>query len=191
MDYVDDYLTSLSRVVAAMPREEIRQVTTVLLDAWRRDATVFLLGNGGSAATASHMANDLNKQTQVPGKRRFRSIALTDNVPLLTAWGNDSAYEDVFVEQLLNLLRAGDVVVGISTSGESMNVLKALQAAREVGAVTIGLSGRHGGRLKAITDHCLLVPSDQIGQQEDLHLILNHVIAGTLRQHIAADPPST
>ncbi|HID24182.1 MAG TPA: SIS domain-containing protein [Planctomycetaceae bacterium] len=142
------------------------------------------MGNGGSAATASHMANDFNKLTIVPGQPRFKAIALTDNVPLMTAWGNDTAYENIFVEQLLNFLEPGDVVIGISTSGNSPNVLKALQVAREHGAVTVGFTGRDGGQLKHLVDHCILVPSDHIGQQEDMHMVLDHVIATTLRHLI-------
>ena len=167
-----------------MPRDQIWNVIHVLMDAWRERRQIFLLGNGGSAATASHMANDLNKLTIVPGQPRFKAIALTDNVPLMTAWGNDTAYENIFVEQLLNFLEPGDVVIGISTSGNSPNVLKALQVAREHGAVTVGFTGRDGGRLRHLVDHCIFIPSDHIGRQEDAHLILDHVIATTLHRLI-------
>ena len=182
MDPVDTYLRQLAVVVQDMPRDEIWKVIQVLMDAWRRGSRVFLLGNGGSAATASHMANDLNKLTIVPGQPRFKALALTDSVPLMTAWGNDTAYENIFCEQMLNFLEAGDVAIAISASGNSPNVLKAMQVAREHGAITVGFSGRDGGRLKGLVDHCILVPSDHIGQQEDGHMILDHLIATTLHQ---------
>jgi len=162
-------------------------VIHVLMDAQQRGARVFLLGNGGSAATASHMANDLNKLTIVDGQPRFKAIALTDNVPLMTAWGNDTAYENIFVEQMLNFLEPGDVVVGISTSGNSGNVVRALEVAREYGAITVGFIGRDGGQLRHVADHCVFVPSDHIGQQEDVHMVLDHVIANTLRDLIVAE----
>ena len=184
MDMVEAYLTQLAKVMAEMPRDQIWGVIHALMDAWRRRARVFLLGNGGSAATASHMAYNLNKLTIVPGQPRFKAIALTDNVPLMTAWGNDTAYENIFAEQLLNFLEPGDVVIGISTSGNSPSVLKALHVAQEHGAVTVGFTGRDSGQLKHLVEHCICVPSDHVGQQEDAHMILDHVIATTLRQLI-------
>ena len=184
MDMVEAYLTQLAKVMAKMPRDQIWGVIHALMDAWRRRARVFLLGNGGSAATASHMAYNLNKLTIVPGQPRFKAIALTDNVPLMTAWGNDTAYENIFAEQLLNFLEPGDVVITISTSGNSPSVLKALHVAQEHGAVTVGFIGRDSGQLKHLVEHCICVPSDHVGQQEDAHMILDHVIATTLRQLI-------
>jgi D-sedoheptulose 7-phosphate isomerase len=187
MNTVEAYLTQLANVVDEMPRDQIWNVVHVLMAAWRRGSRVFLLGNGGSAATASHMANDLNKLAIVPGQPRFKALALTDNVPLMTAWGNDTSYENIFVEQMLNFLEPGDIVIGISASGNSSNVLKAMQVAREHGAVTVGFTGRDGGKLKGVVEHCILVPSDHITQQEDAHLILDHVIANTLRQLIESE----
>lgn len=187
MDAVEAYLTQLAKVVGEMPQNQIWEVIHILMGAWRRGSRVFLLGNGGSAATASHMANDLSKLTIVPGQPRFKAIALTDNVPLITAWANDTAYENVFAEQMLNLLERDDVVIGISASGNSANVLKAMQVAREHGAITIGFTGRGGGRLGRLVDHCILVPSDYILHQEDGHMILDHLISSTLRQCIVAE----
>lgn len=187
MDLVETYLTQLAKVVEAMPRDQIWNVIHVLMDAWRRGSRVFLLGNGGSAATASHMANDLNKLAIVAGQPRFKALALTDNIPLMTAWANDTSYENIFVEQMLNFLEPGDVVLGISASGNSANVLKAMQVARQHGAVTVGFSGSDGGRLREMVDQCILVPSDHIGHQEDLHMVLDHVIANTLHQLIETE----
>jgi D-sedoheptulose 7-phosphate isomerase len=187
MDVVETYLMELAEMVRQMPQTQIWAVLHVLMDAWRRGSRVFLLGNGGSAATASHMANDLNKYTIVPGRPRFKALALSDNVPLMTAWGNDTSYENIFVEQMLNFWEPGDVAIGISGSGNSPNILKAMEAARELGGITIGFTGRDGGKLKQVVDHCIHVPSDKIVQQEDGHMILDHLIASTLRQLIEAE----
>lgn len=184
MDGVDTYLSEMARVVDQMPRDSIREVVNVLTGAWERGSCVFILGNGGSASTASHMGSDLNKMTIIPGQPRFKAVALTDNVPLMTAWGNDAAFENIFAEPLMNLVSSEDVVIGISTSGNSPNVLKAVQVGREHGAITVGFTGRDGGRLKALVDHCINIPSDNIGQQEDAHVILNHCIAMDLRRII-------
>lgn len=189
-DPVDAYLTELADVVSRIPRAAIWEVVRELEQARGRRAQVFLMGNGGSAATASHMVNDLNKLTIAPGRPRFRAIALADNVPCMTAWGNDCAYEDIFVEQLLNYLDPGDVVVGISTSGNSENVLKALCAAREMGARTIGFTGQEGGQLKNLVDICVQVPTQRMTMQEDCHLVLDHVIATALRLLALQSPPA-
>lgn len=180
-DPLNQYLVELEEAVRLLKRDTLWQATQVLFDAWRREAQIFVLGNGGSAATASHMANDMNKLTITPGKPRFKVIALTDNVPLMTAWGNDSSYEEVFSEQLINFIRPGDVVVAISASGNSPNVLRAVETARQHGAVTVGLTGNTGGKLKGMVDHCVLTPTGHICQQEDCHLIAEHAIANTLK----------
>lgn len=184
MNLVEEYLTELTEVVRQMPQDKIWEVIDVLRDAWRRGSRVFLLGNGGSAATASHMANDLNKYTIVPGQPRFKAIALSDNVPLMTAWGNDTAYENIFVEQMLNFWEPGDVAIGISGSGNSPNVIRAMQAASDLGGTAIGFTGRDGGKLKHVVDICIHVPSDRIVQQEDGHMILDHLMASTLHRLI-------
>jgi D-sedoheptulose 7-phosphate isomerase len=186
MDFVDRYLTELESVVHRISRDEIRSVVAVLFEAWRRRQTIFLIGNGGSAATASHMMNDLNKFTIVDGLPRFRCIALTDNVPLMTAVGNDVSYADVFVEPLKNLLQAGDVLVAISASGSSPNIVKAVEYARACEATVVGLCGQPGGRLAQIADVAVVIPSDRIGQQEDGHIILDHVISATLHEQLSA-----
>ena len=185
-DPLNQYLVELEEAVRLLKRDTLWQATQVLFEAWRREAQIFILGNGGSAATASHMANDLNKLTITPGKPRFKAIALTDNIPLMTAWGNDNSYEDIFAEQLINFIRPDDVVVAISASGNSPNVLRAVQVARQHGALTIGLTGDTGGKLKSLVDHCVLTPTGHICQQEDCHLIAEHAIANTLKALVEA-----
>src|SRR6185436_5311374 len=127
MDIIDTYLTELEHVIHTLSRDEVRAAADSLMKAWRAQQQVFIIGNGGSAATASHMMNDLNKFTRVEGQPRFRAIALTDNMPWLTAVGNDQSYADIFVEPLQNLLRSGDTVIAISASGNSPNIIKAVE----------------------------------------------------------------
>ena len=189
-DPVKIYLNQLEKTISEISREAIWAVIQELMVAWRKQKQVFLLGNGGSSATASHMANDLNKLTIVEGKPRFKAISLSDNTPLITAWANDTDYENIFVEQMLNFLQAGDVVIGISCSGNSGNVLRAFEAAKAYGAVTIAFTGDTGGQLKDLADRCIFVPSPHIGHQEDGHMILDHVITNTLKELIEAETVS-
>lgn len=178
------YLEDVRTMLAQMPLESIEQVLQALLDVYEREGTVFIMGNGGSAATASHFAGDLAKGTAHPGLRRFRVVPLTDNVPLITAWANDVNYEWVFAEQLRNLVRPGDLVIGISGSGNSPNVLNAIALAREMGATTVGLTGGDGGKLALMADIAVIAPSDTMEQIEDAHLVLEHLICTTLRDEI-------
>ncbi|MFQ6101250.1 MAG: SIS domain-containing protein [Anaerolineae bacterium] len=182
MESIRRYLDEMRHVLAALPLQRISGVVDVLLSANYVGSTVFTLGNGGSAATASHFACDLAKGTITPGRPRFRVVALTDNVPLMTAWSNDVAYEDVFAEQLSGLVERGDVVVAFSGSGNSPNVLRAVQLARRMGGITIGFSGFAGGRLSALVDVPVVVPCDCMEQIEDVHLVLCHLIATVLRE---------
>lgn len=178
---ITSYLDQLGGVLKSLPVIEIERVVNVLLDARSNGATVFVLGNGGSAATASHFACDLGKGTLSPGAPRLRVIALTDNVPLLTAWANDTDYENVFSEQLQSLVRPGDVVIAISASGNSPNVLKAVEVGRQAGATTVGLTGFRGGKLRGLVDTCVVIPVDHMGQVEDGHMILDHLITDCIR----------
>ncbi|MFI5271428.1 MAG: SIS domain-containing protein [Ktedonobacterales bacterium] len=178
---VTAYLLRLSAVMSDLPREPLAHITQLMLDAGRKGHTVFVFGNGGSAATASHLACDLAKTASVPGHPRLRALALTDNVPLLTAWGNDASYDVVFAEQVRSLVRRRDLVIAISASGNSPNVLAGAEAAREAGALVIGVTGFGGGKLKALCDVCLVVPSNEYGPVEDLHMILVHAVTAALR----------
>jgi D-sedoheptulose 7-phosphate isomerase len=184
MSLIDTYLTELEQVIRRLSRADIEAVAEVLLDACRARQQVFIVGNGGSAATASHMMNDLNKFASVAGRPRFKAIALTDNIPWLTAVANDQSYQQVFVEPLRNLLQPGDVLVAISASGNSPNVVQAAEYAASQQAVVIGLCGQPGGRLAQLADYSVIIPSDRIGQQEDGHLILNHALVFALRARL-------
>jgi len=181
--YLDDFRAILNSLDTA----DIFGVVEVLLGAYRGGAKVFLLGNGGSAATASHFACDLGKNVVGPDGGRFKVIALTDNAAVLTAWANDTAYEHVFAEQLASLLEPGDVVIGISGSGNSPNVLRAMELAQVRGATTVGLIGFEGGRLKPLCDVSVVVPSDRMDQIENAHLTLEHLICHVLRLILAEE----
>lgn len=187
MDPVDEYLTLLAGTLGRISRQQVWSAIEVLFEAWHSKKHVYIIGNGGSAATASHMANDLNKFTIVEGMPRFKAVSLSDNIPLMTAWANDSSYESIFSEQLLNLVESGDVVVAISTSGNSPNILQALKVARQKQATTIGFTGDDGGMLKDLVDHCVFIPDAYIGRQEDGHMILDHMIASLLRKLITGE----
>jgi D-sedoheptulose 7-phosphate isomerase len=181
------YIASLQPQLSELADLDFDQVESILLRARDEGRTIFIIGNGGSAATASHMANDLNKGVLVPGRLRFRAFALTDNVPLITAWANDTRYEQIFVEQMANFLRPGDVLIAISGSGNSGNIIAAVEWAHLEGAVTIGLTGGEGGRLRGLVDCCLVVPSGRMEQIEDMHLVLSHALCVSLRARIAGE----
>jgi D-sedoheptulose 7-phosphate isomerase len=171
------YFEELQRVVIGLSHHGINQIADILVNANESGRMVFLFGNGGSASLASHLACDLGKGTAYcNGGKRFRALALTDNLPTLTAWANDSSYEDVFSEQLRNFVQPHDIAFAISGSGNSKNVLNALQVAREVGATTVGISGFQGGKMKALCEICVVVPSDNMQIIEDVHLAMTHSI---------------
>jgi D-sedoheptulose 7-phosphate isomerase len=178
------YFRSLSETIKELPFREIDAISEMLIDAYHHSRMIFLFGNGGSAALASHLACDLGKGTVNGSGRRFRVLSLTDNVPLMTAWANDAHYEDIFAEQLENYVKPGDIAFAISGSGNSANVLKALRSARIAGATTIGLGGFEGGQMKALCDFCLVVPCDNMQMIEDLHLCIAHALFTCIRQKL-------
>lgn len=187
----EDYLNEFNAILANLPLEQAKQAANILYRAYQTDHMVFTFGNGGSAALASHLASDLAKSTHIPGPtsvrqvKRLKALSLNDNVPMLTAWANDTSYEDVFAGQMENLIQAGDVAFGISSSGSSANVLHALELARRVGATTVGLTGCGGGKMKDLLDCPILVRSHHVQHVEDAHLILAHLIFLDLKARIA------
>jgi len=182
MDNIRRYVDQLQETLEQLPWETIKDVIGVLHYARMNDKQVFIMGNGGSAATASHFACDLGKGTLLPTRPRFRVIALTDNMPLFSAYANDYGYAHVFREQLASLIREGDIVFGISGSGNSANVLQAIEFAQARQATTIGFVGFDGGKLKGMVDVCVHVPNYCMEQVEDIHLILEHLVCTCLRQ---------
>jgi len=184
MTHSEMYFAGVGSVLRRLPFVQIDLVTEALWQAYLEGRTVFVFGNGGSAALASHCACDLGKGTIVNGNRRFRVLALTDNVPLMTAWANDVHYDDIFAEQLAAFMHRGDIAIAISGSGNSPNVLKALRVARDGGATTIGLTGFQGGKMKALCDLCVVVPSDNMQVIEDLHVSVSHSVFSCLRSRM-------
>jgi D-sedoheptulose 7-phosphate isomerase len=181
------YFELLSRSIRRLPFPEVDAVAEVLIAAYRGGRTIFIFGNGGSAALASHFACDLGKGTVNGSGKRFRVMALTDNVPLMTAWANDSSYEDVFAQPLANFAMAGDLALAISASGNSRNVLKALELAKQIGLTTAGLTGFSGGQMRRLCDACLVVPSDNMQIIEDLHLSIAHSLFTCIRARITGE----
>jgi len=183
-DIIASYASQLASIISSLPTDQIAALAEIIEQAHRNGRPIFLFGNGGSAATASHLAVDLAKGTEC--QPRMKALSLTDNVPQITAWANDTEYENIFAEQLRNFVGPGDVAIGISASGNSQNVLRAVELANSVGAVTIGLAGYEGGKLKSLAQHCLVVPSNNMQQIEDAHLVICHQIFTALRSRLSA-----
>ncbi|HXL38604.1 MAG TPA: SIS domain-containing protein, partial [Ktedonobacteraceae bacterium] len=148
METINRYFIELEQMVQAISLQQLQHVLQLLEETYYSGHRIFIMGNGGSAATASHFALDLAKNTIMPGAPRLKAISLTDHVPLITAWSNDTAYEHIFAEQLANMIEPGDLVIGISTSGNSPNVINAIQLAKACKASTVGLLGAKGGKIK-------------------------------------------
>ncbi|MFQ5859172.1 MAG: SIS domain-containing protein [Anaerolineae bacterium] len=181
MSYIHRYLDEVSDILHQLPHDQIAQVILILKQARVNRKQIFLIGNGGSAATASHFANDLLKSTVAEGRPRMKVIALTDNIPVMLAYANDCGYETIFAEQLDALATPGDVLVAFSGSGRSPNVIRALDRARERGLTTIGFTGRDGGHMVERCDVCIIAPCEPMEQIEDAHFVLTHLIYSAIR----------
>jgi D-sedoheptulose 7-phosphate isomerase len=182
MEAVSRYFSGVEQMLRAISLAHLERVLRLLEEAYLNGRRIFIMGNGGSAATASHFALDLAKNTIVPGAPRLKAISLTDHVPLITAWSNDTAYEHIFAEQLANLVEPGDVVIAISASGNSLNLINALRLAERSRAFTIGLLGAKGGKIKDMVNAYILAPGQNIEQEEDAHMIVAHVITRHMRE---------
>ena len=187
-EFAKDYVNGLKHVLDRLPWEAVDRVLLAIEEVYQRRGQIFVIGNGGSAATASHMMNDLNKGTlghkgDAPWPR-FRVISLTDNVSLMTAWGNDTDYDHIFSEPLKNLAQQGDLLIAISASGNSPNIITAVEAAKQIGVKILGLTGFGGGKLAKLADVSFSVPSNEYGPVEDAHMILDHVITGYLYEKL-------
>jgi len=192
------YLDAVQDIGQTLPREDIQRVVDVLHEAWQQGKAVFTMGNGGSASTATHLACDLAKCTIVPGRHRLKVMALVDNVPLVSAWTNDSGFGSIFAEQLEPWLNEGDVLIGLSVHGGSgagdagpwsQNLIRAVWLAKERRAKVVGFSGFDGGALMEMADVCLVIPIDEepLGTPlvEAYHVLLHHLICTALRLRIA------
>ncbi|NMB89488.1 MAG: SIS domain-containing protein [Chloroflexi bacterium] len=179
--YIETYFSDLKKVIDALPRATIAQVYQKLDECQRSGKTLFVFGNGGSGATASHIVCDMGKNTRGSAKPRLRVVGLNDNMAIFSAYANDEGYDRVFAEQIISLGDPGDLVLAISGSGNSPNVLEGIRAAKEKGMFTIGLTGYSGGKMKDLVDLPLVVPVNDMEQIEDVHMILDHLITGLLR----------
>jgi D-sedoheptulose 7-phosphate isomerase len=197
---IDEYLRAMGDVGRGLSQAEVERAVDILFDCWRRGGIVFTAGNGGSASTATHLACDLAKATIVPGRRRLKTVSLADNIPLNSAWTNDSGFASVFAEQLEPWLTERDVLVALSVhggSGEgdagpwSQNLPRAVARARQRGARVIGLSGFGGGSLARSADVCIVVPvdSEPLGTPlvESWHVAIHHLLCTALRRRIEAE----
>ncbi len=193
--YIDNFFEGCEKIQRELDRNSIDRAMDVLFNAWQQDRTVFTIGNGGSAGTASHLASDLNKMTALPDCRRMRVMSLVDNICLFSALVNDDGWEYVYTEQLTNFYREGDVLVAVSVHGGagkdkagawSQNLLKAIQWVKDRGGKTIGLSGFDGGAMKEECDVCIVVPYNTTPHVEGWHVVLHHLLAFGVAERIAA-----
>jgi D-sedoheptulose 7-phosphate isomerase len=180
--YIEDLKTALDK----LDLETFAQINEVLFQSLERGHYIFTMGNGGSGSTASHLVSDLNKGACFDQQKKFRALCLNDNVPTLSAYANDVSFEDIFKEQLKNFLHEEDIVIGFSGSGNSENVLRALDYANSYGGITIGFTGFDGGRISKIVRHSLIAPVHDMQKSEDIHFILAHMIMRAMRSRLQA-----
>ncbi len=181
------WLRDAAQAIRGIDAEAVERAAAVLVETRSRDGTIFVAGNGGSAATASHLALDLQKAGRAPGGRGTRAISLADNAGLVTAWANDTAFERVFAEQLEVLGRPGDALVVVSVSGSSPNVVALLATATSLGIRTVGLLGRTGGKARDLVDVAILIPSDDYGWVESAQVVLHHALTYAVREAARAE----
>lgn len=182
-DQINNYIEHLKTALDRISRDEINRFAEVLLDAYEKDAHIYIFGNGGSATTASHFACDLNKGVSYGLEKRFKVVTLNDNMATLMAYSNDVSYDDIFVEQLKNFIKKGDIVVGISGSGNSGNIVKAIEYANEKGNLTVGITGYDGGKLRNLSKCSINANMDDMQISEDIHLIIGHIMMRVFKHH--------
>ncbi len=183
-EFLKNYTERIKQCLKSLPLDDLSQAVSLMLEASRKENQIIIFGNGGSAAIASHWVCDLAKGLAMDGKPRLRAVSLNDCIPLMTAWANDTSYENVFQEQLVNHLRKGDLVIAISSSGNSPNILRAIEYANEHGAITIGLSGMGGGKLATLVQVPIVVESDEYEEVEDTHLVIAHMLKLALKKEL-------
>lgn len=182
-EMIEHYLESEIDILKKLDTEAVQRVVKAFEEAYERESAIYVFGNGGSAGTASHMANDFNKGISEYTEKKFRFQCLNDNIPTMLAVANDIGYDDVFSFQLKNKVKEKDLVIGISGSGNSENVIRALDCAKEQGAITMGIVGYHGGKVADIADIVFHVPLCNMQIVEDVHMILNHMVMSVVMQH--------
>ena len=181
---IKSYLGDVAKLVSELDTDQIDDLVQTLKKAYEEGRHVLLCGNGGSGALASHLACDFQKGIGALSDRKFRALALTDGMPLITAWANDTDYNNIFSEQVATWARQGDVLIAISGSGNSPNVLKAVEVANSLGAITIGITGMGGGKLAKLAHKSIIVQSDNMQQIEDIHVVISHLVFTCLYREI-------
>jgi len=190
---INKYFEDMNEIINNIPKEKIDETIEALFKAWKNGNKVFIMGNGGSASTATHFTCDLSKVTIIENKKRFKVMGLNDNIPLVSALTNDDGWSEIYIEQLKNHFQEGDVVIAFSVHGGSgkdkagawsQNLLKALQYAKDNGGIAIGFAGFDGGVMKDLVDICVIVPFDSTPHIESFHLVLEHLITFCLREKI-------
>jgi D-sedoheptulose 7-phosphate isomerase len=185
---ISNYISALQDTLNILPVAEIENLAHILQAARMQGKRVFIMGNGGSASTASHFVCDLGKNTRMDGWPDFKVIGLTDNMAIFSAYANDEGYDQAFARQLTSLIQEGDVVIGISASGNSPNVLNAIEAAKRYTTQTVGFTGFDGGKLRHLVDFNIHVDSNIIEHVEDIHLMLEHMIVLYIKQFVRQQP---
>lgn len=174
-DSINNYLEKVKTTIDNLDRDEIETFINLLTKARDDDNTVFIMGNGGSASTASHFLCDFAKGASYEKNKRFKVTCLNDNIAIMMAYANDVSYENIFVEQLKNQIQEGDLVIGISGSGNSQNILKAIELANKSGGTTLGITGFSGGKLRQIAQNSVNTNLDDMRISEDIHMVLIHL----------------
>ena len=174
--FLKNYISELAGIINIIDGEQFEALIDELTMAYEQQANIFVCGNGGSAATASHFACDMNKGVSFGREKKFKIICLNDNIPTITAYSNDVSYDSIFVEQLKNFINAGNLLIGISGSGNSENVLRAVRYANEIKGKTFGICGYGGGRLKDAAQKSIVINSNDMQKVEDAHLIILHCV---------------
>jgi len=183
-EFINGYADTIDAVLRGLDPDQFQAMIRILAEAYRADRQVFIAGNGGSAGTTNHFVCDLGKNAvQGKGKRRFRILSVCDNVEKITALGNDIAFEETFRFQLENLMRTGDVLIVVSASGNSPNIVRACEFAQEIESPIIALAGFDGGKVKSLADACLVAPLTSYEQIEDIHLAILHMVVCYLKEH--------
>ena len=186
-DFNEYYLNEAKKIIDRLDRKKIDDAINMLLDAYKKEKQIFIIGNGGSATTATHFANDLTKSCSIEDKKRFRAISLTDNISTITALANDTSYDKIFSEQLLNLINKDDILIALTASGNSPNVIEAVKVAKQHGAKTLAFLGFNGGKLKNMADGYILIEYGDFGLVESTHLLLEHLLVTFMRKRLLGE----
>ena len=186
MTTISGYLGTIKTLVDQVSEQQIEHLTDALFEAWKSGSRVFLIGNGGSSSTASHIVADLQKCIQLECGTALKALCLSDSTPLVTAWANDTEFSRIFAGQVEAWAQEGDLLIAISGSGNSPNVITAVETANRLGVRTIGLAGYAGGKLAQTAQECIVVRSNNMQQIEDLHMIVLHLVFSLLRDKVSA-----